>query len=99
MEHMPLFSTGMIEVTEAAAAACLELGEEPSGYVARHRAGDWGEVDPEQREASDFGGHLLITDLHPACTAQGWHAQVVRPGIVYAMPAERHTPGGLSDCH
>jgi ubiquinone/menaquinone biosynthesis C-methylase UbiE len=37
------------------------------------------------------GGHLLLTDLHPVCTALGWHAEVRRPGIVYALPGYRHT--------
>lgn len=64
MKHITFFSSGQVEVTEAAAAACAALGEEPSSYVARHRAGDWGEVDEERREANDFGvkyGHDIIS--------------------------------------
>jgi len=64
MEYTAHFSTGQVEVTEAATAACAALGEDPSCYVARHHAGDWGEVDPERREANEFGaryGHDIVS--------------------------------------
>jgi hypothetical protein len=64
MKHADPFNTGLIEVTEAAAAACAALGEDPARYVARHQAGDWGEVDQEQKEANNFGaryGHDIVS--------------------------------------
>jgi ubiquinone/menaquinone biosynthesis C-methylase UbiE len=39
------FDLGRIEVTPAASAALAEAGVDPSTYLARHRAGDWGDVE------------------------------------------------------
>ncbi len=64
MEQVGLFSPGLIEVTDAAAAVCAALGEDPADYVARHLLGDWGAVDQEQRDANDFGaryGHDIVS--------------------------------------
>jgi ubiquinone/menaquinone biosynthesis C-methylase UbiE len=64
MKQADLFKTGLIEVTDSAAAACAALGESPTHYVARHQAGDWGAVDQERREANDFGaryGHDIVS--------------------------------------
>jgi 2-polyprenyl-3-methyl-5-hydroxy-6-metoxy-1,4-benzoquinol methylase len=69
MKHADLFNTGIIEVTDAAKAACAALGVVPADYVARHQAADWGEVDQEQREANDFGaryGHDIVSLYHLA---------------------------------
>jgi SAM-dependent methyltransferase len=47
---MRAFELGRVEVTPAASAALSEAGVELAGCLARHRGGDWGEV--EERRAA-----------------------------------------------
>jgi len=47
---MCLFDLGRVEVTPATSVALLEAGVELDDYLARHRGGDWGEV--EERRAA-----------------------------------------------
>lgn len=64
MKQQERFSSGVVEVTPAAAQACAAVGETPATYVARHQAGDWGLVDQERREANEFGaryGHDIVS--------------------------------------
>ena len=42
---MRSFDLGRIKVTPAASAALAKAGVDPSTYLARHRAGDWGDVE------------------------------------------------------
>jgi ubiquinone/menaquinone biosynthesis C-methylase UbiE len=37
------------------------------------------------------GGHLLITDFHPAVIAEGWRTQFSRAGVTYLLPTAHHT--------
>ena len=51
---MTLFSPGQIVATPGALAALEEAGEEPVFYLARHLAGDWGEVCEEDAKENNF---------------------------------------------
>jgi ubiquinone/menaquinone biosynthesis C-methylase UbiE len=37
------------------------------------------------------GGHLLVTDFHPAAIARGWRTQFTRSGTTYLLPTALHT--------
>ena len=51
---MTLFSPGQIVATPGALAAFTEGGEEPVTYLARHFAGDWGEVCEDDAKENNF---------------------------------------------
>jgi hypothetical protein len=51
---MPKFQLGQIVATPGALAAVEEAGEDPITYLARHLAGDWGEVCEEDAKENDF---------------------------------------------
>ena len=51
---MSKFQLGQIVATPGALAAFEEAGEEPVTYLARHLAGDWGEVCEEDAKENDF---------------------------------------------
>jgi hypothetical protein len=51
---MNKFPPGQIVATPGALAALEEDGEEPATYLARHLAGDWGEVCEEDAKENDF---------------------------------------------
>ena len=51
---MTLFSPGQFVATPGALAAFEEAGEEPATYLARHLAGDWGEVCEEDAKENEF---------------------------------------------
>lgn len=37
------------------------------------------------------GGHIMVTDFHPAVIAAGWRTQFTRPDGTYLLPTARHT--------
>ena len=51
---MPKFQLGQIVATPGALAALEEAGEDPITYLARHLAGDWGEVCKEDARGNDL---------------------------------------------
>ena len=44
---------GQLVATPAAIEAMGHAGQDPAPLLARHRAGDWGEVDPDDAAAND----------------------------------------------
>ena len=53
MPHHPLFPLGGIVSTPGALAALDRNGESPFKFIARHQAGDWGEVDDHDRAENE----------------------------------------------
>ena len=51
---MALFKLGAVTVTPAARAALDTAGADLAAFLARHQAGDWGEVDERDRAESEF---------------------------------------------
>lgn len=43
------FPLGRLLATPGALRALAEAGQSPEEFLARHRAGDWGDLDPEDR--------------------------------------------------
>ena len=52
------FSLGKLVATPGALAALTESSQRPWDFMVRHMAGDWGEVDAEDKAAND----LALTD-------------------------------------
>lgn len=50
----PRFSLGQIVATRGALAALAESGQDPMAFVQRHQAGDWGEVNDEDRQENEY---------------------------------------------
>jgi len=51
----PRFPLGQIVATPAALQALGEAGETAAPYLARHQAGDWGDLDEEDRRENEYG--------------------------------------------
>ena len=49
----PLFKLGKLLITPGALQALQASGDSPWGILARHMAGDWGEVDDEDKRLND----------------------------------------------
>jgi hypothetical protein len=50
----PKFELGQLAATPGALAALEESGEEPGTFIARHAAGDWGDLSEEDRNENEF---------------------------------------------
>jgi hypothetical protein len=57
------FPLGRLAATPAALRAMAASGQTPAFFLAKHLAGDWGDVDAEDRRANDealmYGDRLL----------------------------------------
>jgi len=47
------FKLGQMVATPGAIAALQRSGDDPATFIARHRAGDWGDVPPEDAKLND----------------------------------------------
>ena len=63
MPLKPLFSLGQVVSTPGATGAFSRNGEMFLSYLARHAAGDWGDLGPEDiasnNQAVTYGGRLV----------------------------------------
>lgn len=65
--NQPLFDLGQIVGTPGALEALAEAGQSPLEFVARHQAGDWGQLDDEDRALNDESvkdGSRLLSAYH-----------------------------------
>lgn len=62
-EQQPRFTLGQVVATPGAFSALLNANQTPFEFLARHVAGDWGELDPQDVQANEValqhGGRLL----------------------------------------
>jgi hypothetical protein len=49
-----IFALGQLVATPGALAAMERSGESPAMFLGRHAAGDWGDVDAEDRRSNDL---------------------------------------------
>lgn len=52
--HTPLFPLGQIVATPGALRALQRAEQAPAEFLARHRRGDWGELNDEDKAENDF---------------------------------------------
>lgn len=50
----PRFPLGALVATPGTLRAFAEAGQDPMTFLARHQAGDWGELDEEDRQQNEF---------------------------------------------
>jgi hypothetical protein len=50
---MAPFPLGRVVATPGALKLLEEAGEDSLRYLARHRSGDWGEIDPQDRRENE----------------------------------------------
>jgi hypothetical protein len=49
-QKLPLFSLGQLVATPGALQAFQEASQGPTGFLARHQSGDWGDVCAEDKK-------------------------------------------------
>jgi 2-polyprenyl-3-methyl-5-hydroxy-6-metoxy-1,4-benzoquinol methylase len=91
---MHLFGLGGIEVSPAAAEALAEAGLELAPFLERHRRGDWGDVDEEHRQLSDWAlahnGVIRSAYELPGGTVLAVHTGIDRSRTRVMLQAEHH---------
>lgn len=71
----PLFPFGHIVATPGALAALQEAGQLPGEFLARHAAGDWGELDEDDRRENQVsleGGFRLLSVYRTLANSRLW---------------------------
>jgi hypothetical protein len=61
------FHPGQIVATPGALGALKESGQQPADFLARHLAGDWGDLDAEDKSLNDLAlkdGSRLFSAYH-----------------------------------
>jgi hypothetical protein len=53
MHPRAMFSLGQLAATRSALMAMEACGQAPYDFLARHQAGDWGEVNAEDQRLND----------------------------------------------
>jgi glycine cleavage system aminomethyltransferase T len=87
-----LFPLGRIVATPGALAA-LEVSEEGAGpFLARHVTGDWGELDPEDRQANELAvehGSRIMSVYRTAGGVKFWiMTEADRSSTCFLLPEE-----------
>lgn len=52
--QVPLFPLGQVVATPGALEALAEAGQTPLALLRRHQAGDWGDLDTEDKQENDY---------------------------------------------
>jgi hypothetical protein len=69
---MQKFDAGRLVATPGALAAFEAAGEGPWDYLLRHLAGDWGELDEEDKQENEYAlrNSLRVLSAYPLKTGQ-----------------------------
>jgi hypothetical protein len=85
------FPLGRIVATPGALALLVNASENPAGLLARHQAGDWGEVPPEdahENELSVERGWRIVSS-YPVGAGRIWIiTEADRSSTCLLLPAE-----------
>jgi hypothetical protein len=71
----PLFARGQVVLTPGTLAALERANQTPGEFLARHVAGDWGEVpqeDKAENEVSLLNGYRLLSAYHTSLGERLW---------------------------
>jgi hypothetical protein len=71
----PKFELGRLVATPGAVRALQEAGQSPAFFLERHLAGDWGDVDSEDKRANDqalLTGERLLSSYKTLHGARIW---------------------------
>ena len=74
-EKQPLFELGRVVATPGALAALEAADQRPEEFLARHVAGDWGEVPEEDKQENDFSvenGFRILSSYRTRKGAKIW---------------------------
>jgi hypothetical protein len=88
----PLFPLGRIVATPGAIRAMEEALESPASFLARHVAGDWGDLDEEDRRENEMSVSLGFRILSAYSLATGLKIWVIteadRSATTVLLPSE-----------
>jgi hypothetical protein len=86
------FTPGRIVATPGALAAFEGTGESPSSFLARHLAGDWGELDAEDIRENEFSlenGFRLLSAYRLSSGIKIWIiTEADRSATTFLLPEE-----------
>jgi hypothetical protein len=86
------FEPGRIVSTPGALRAIEEAGENPASLLARHLAGDWGELDPEDIKENEFSlvhGFRLLSAYRLRSGIKIWIiTEADRSATTFLLPEE-----------
>jgi hypothetical protein len=86
------FELGQMVATPGALAALEESGEQPSEFLARHAAGDWGALTDEDRKENEFSlahGFRLLSSYRLRSGAKIWIiTEADRSSTTVLLPGE-----------
>lgn len=75
MMRPPRFALGRLVATPGALKALEDAGQDPMQFVARHQAGDWGELGEEDKQENEFSvshGLRILSAYHTALGESLW---------------------------
>ena len=88
----PRFPLGQILTTPGALAALEQAGQNPAHYLARHHAGDWGDLAPEDVRENELSldRHLRLLSAYTLPTdAKIWIiTEADRSATTILLPAD-----------
>jgi len=91
-QEMNKFSLGRLVATPGALAALEKRGLPPAEFLARHAAGDWGEVCREDRRLNDEAiqiGERLLSAYRTSCGDRLWViTEADRSATTLLLPSE-----------
>ncbi len=66
----PLFPLGMTVITRTAFECLMHAGQDPVEFLSRHAAGDWGEIEEEDKEQNDLSVQMGLRTLYSIYTLE-----------------------------
>ena len=87
-----LFELGRIVATRGALQALEQAGQSPAEFLDRHVAGDWGELDEEDKRENEFSVRNGFRILSAYTTSAGVKLWVIteadRSATTFLLPEE-----------
>lgn len=88
----PRFELGQLVATPGALDALTTAGQSPLSFLVRHQAGDWGDLDEEDKRENEFSVPRELRILSAYRTARGEKVWVIteadRGATTILLPSE-----------